>query len=85
MPEWPVIYLRHLREPAIRLAHGQSVGQSGKAKAYSAAAPKVDAMSLWKSSIDHSLADIVQASAFRRRRSVPEARRADGCMGNSPR
>lgn len=24
--EWPIIYLRHLREPAVRLAHGRGWG-----------------------------------------------------------
>jgi type IV secretory pathway TrbD component len=31
-PEWPVIYLRHLREPAIRLAHGRAWGSPEKPK-----------------------------------------------------
>src|SRR5260370_21399502 len=40
------------------------LGHSGKAQAHRSAAAEVDAMSLWKSSIDHSLADVAQASAF---------------------
>src|SRR5260370_11769664 len=40
------------------------MGHSGKAQAHRSAAAEVDAMSLWKSSIDHSLADVAQASAF---------------------
>jgi type IV secretory pathway TrbD component len=31
--EWPVIYLRHLCEPAIRLAHGRAWGVPEKPKA----------------------------------------------------
>ena len=31
-PEWPVIYLCHLREPAIRLVHGRAWGAPEKPK-----------------------------------------------------
>ena len=31
-PEWPVIYLRHLCEPAIRMAHGRAWGNPERPK-----------------------------------------------------
>src|SRR5260370_1474357 len=40
------------------------MGHSGKAQAHRSASSEVDAMRLWKSSIDHSLTDVAQASAF---------------------
>src|SRR5579863_10639243 len=40
------------------------VGRSRKAQADRAAAAEVDAMNLWKSNIDHSLADLAQVGGF---------------------
>jgi type IV secretory pathway VirB4 component len=41
-----------------------SLGNSGKTQADRASTAEVDAMSLWRSSLDHSLADVEQVSAF---------------------
>ncbi len=40
-PEWPIVYLRHLREPSIRPAHGRAWGVPEKPK------PTVPSLPRW--------------------------------------